>query len=104
MSTMTRHLHVLLDEDRWHRLEVEATRRQVSVAAVVRDAIDVVLAPTDLDQRRAAADAIGDGLAATTTVEVIQEFVHVRSRRAGRETAIELGRRYLRLLRPLLAP
>ena len=58
MSTMTRHLHVLLDEDRWHRLEVEATRRQVSVAAVVRDAIDVVLAPTDLDQRRAAADAI----------------------------------------------
>ena len=55
---MTRHLHVLLDEDRWHRLEVEATRRQVSVAAVVRDAIDVVLAPTGLAARRAAADAI----------------------------------------------
>ena len=49
-------------------------------------------------------DAIGDGLAATTTVEVIQEFVHVRTRRAGRETAVELGRRYLRLLEPLLAP
>jgi hypothetical protein len=53
MSTMTRHLHVLLDEDRWHRLEDEATRRQVSVAAVVRDAIDDAL-PSDLDQRRAA--------------------------------------------------
>ena len=58
MSTMTRHLHVLLDEDRWHRLEVEATRRQVSVAAVVRDAIDVVLAPTDLEVRRAAWQAL----------------------------------------------
>jgi len=49
-------------------------------------------------------DAIGDGLAATTTVEVVQEFVHLRSRRAGRDTAVELGRRYLRLLEPLLAP
>lgn len=40
---------------------------------------------------------------ATTTVEVIQEFVHVRSRRRGRDDAATLGREYLDLLTPLLA-
>lgn len=43
-------------------------------------------------------------LEATTTVEVIQEFVHVRARRRGREDAAALGRDYAELLSPLLAP
>jgi len=43
-------------------------------------------------------------IAATTTVEVIQEFVHVRARRRGREDAAALGRDYAELLSPLLAP
>ena len=42
-------------------------------------------------------------VAATTTVEVIQEFVHVRARRRGREDAAELGRAYAELLSPLLS-
>jgi predicted nucleic acid-binding protein len=42
------------------------------------------------------------GLAATTTVEVIQEFVHVRARRRGRIDAAALGRDYTELLSPLL--
>jgi uncharacterized protein len=41
---------------------------------------------------------------ATTTVEVIQEFVHVRARRRGRSDAAALGRDYLGLLSPLLSP
>lgn len=41
---------------------------------------------------------------ATTTVEVIQEFVHVRARRRGRGDAAALGRDYAELLSPLLAP
>lgn len=41
---------------------------------------------------------------ATTTVEVIQEFVHVRSRRRGRADAARLGRAFARLLGPLLHP
>ena len=41
---------------------------------------------------------------ATTTVEVIQEFVHVRSRRTGRADAAALGRDYAELLAPLLIP
>jgi predicted nucleic acid-binding protein len=39
---------------------------------------------------------------ATSTVEVIQEFVHVRSRRRGREDAAELGADFAELLAPLL--
>lgn len=47
--------------------------------------------------------AVADGtLAATTTVEVVQEFVHVRSRRQGRDDAAALGQAYATLLAPLL--
>lgn len=41
---------------------------------------------------------------ATTTVEVIQEFVHVRARRRSRDDAAALGRDYAELLSPLLSP
>jgi uncharacterized protein len=43
-------------------------------------------------------------LEATSTVEVIQEFVHVRARRRGRTDAVALGRDYSELLSPLLTP
>jgi len=43
-------------------------------------------------------------LRATTTVEAIQEFVHVRARRRGRDEAAALGRDYAALLAPLLSP
>lgn len=39
---------------------------------------------------------------ATTTAEVIQEFVHVRARRRNRSDAAALGRDYAELLSPLL--
>jgi uncharacterized protein len=41
---------------------------------------------------------------ATTTVEVIQEFVHVRARRRDRGDAAGLGHDYAELLAPLLSP
>lgn len=41
-------------------------------------------------------------LTATTTPEVIQEFTHVRARRAGREDAARLAGDYGDLLSPLL--
>lgn len=47
--------------------------------------------------------AVADGLVqATTTVEVVQEFTHVRSRRRPRAEAAELGAAYADLLAPLL--
>jgi predicted nucleic acid-binding protein len=41
-------------------------------------------------------------VAATTTVEVVQEFVHVRSRRSERADAAALGRTWASLFSPLL--
>ena len=52
---------------------------------------------------RTLVQAIGDGsMQATTTAEVVQEFVHVRSRRRSRGDAARLGRAYAELLSPLL--
>jgi hypothetical protein len=49
-------------------------------------------------------EAIGAGaIQATTTVEVIQEFVHVRARRRGRSDGARLGNDYAELLAPLLS-
>jgi uncharacterized protein len=54
---------------------------------------------------RALVQAIAERrIAATTTVEAIQEFVHVRARRRGPEDAAMLGRDYAALLTPLLTP
>lgn len=45
---------------------------------------------------------LGSGkLRATTTVEVIQEFTHIRARRRDRRDAAEIGRRFAALLSPL---
>jgi predicted nucleic acid-binding protein len=55
------------------------------------------------DSCRRLVDAVGGGvLAATTSVEVIQEFVHVRARRRDRADAASLGRAWTALLSPLL--
>ncbi len=48
-------------------------------------------------------EAIAAGeVEATTSVEAIQEFTHVRARRRDRSDAASLGRDYARLLSPLL--
>jgi predicted nucleic acid-binding protein len=52
--------------------------------------------------RRLIAAIAGGGVVATTTVEAIQEFAHVRARRRGRADAVRLARDYVALLAPLL--
>jgi hypothetical protein len=48
-------------------------------------------------------EAIADArVAASTTPEVVQEFVHVRARRGTRQDAVELGRSFIDLLSPLV--
>lgn len=59
MSMLDRRLQVLIDEDRWARLEREAGRRGVSVAVLVREAIDERF-PGDAETRRAALQAVLD--------------------------------------------
>jgi len=52
---------------------------------------------------RGIVDAVANGrVTATTTVEVIQEFAHVRARRRDRSDAASLARSYSALLAPLL--
>ena len=55
------------------------------------------------DPSRRLVEAIAAGrVDATTTIEVIQEFVHVRARRQGRADAAKAGRNFADLLAPLL--
>lgn len=54
---------------------------------------------------RSLLEGIRDGaVRATTTVEVVQEFAHVRSRRRPRPDASERARDYARGLSPLVRP
>jgi predicted nucleic acid-binding protein len=52
--------------------------------------------------RRLLAAARVGTIQASTTVEVIQEFVHVRARRRDRADAVEIAQAYAALLSPLL--
>ncbi len=56
---LDRRLQVLIDEERWLRLEHEAQRRRVPVSVLVREAIDERY-PTDAEDRRWALQAILD--------------------------------------------
>lgn len=48
-------------------------------------------------------ESVGHGeLTATTSAEVIQEFVHVRAKRRPRRDAVQLGEAFVDLLSPLL--
>lgn len=57
MCMFDRRLQILLDEGRFRRLEAVARERRLSIAAVIRDAIDVAL-PPDLEKKRRALAAI----------------------------------------------
>lgn len=53
--SMTRRLQLLLDEERYSRVAAAASAQRVSVATVIRDAIDASLPPSG--QSRAVAGA-----------------------------------------------
>ncbi len=57
MHMLEKRLQVLLDEQRWKRLSSYAAERNVSVGAVVREALDRAI-PASTDERRAAARRI----------------------------------------------
>lgn len=83
--TMSRRLQILLDEERYERVAAIATVRQISVAAVIRDAIDRSLAEPD-DRRRAAAARDILNAAPMEVPERVEDLLaelnEVRSRRA----------------------
>lgn len=59
MCMLTERLQILLDGDRRRRLEHEASARGVSVAALIRDAIDLAY-PSTADERRRAGAVVLD--------------------------------------------
>jgi hypothetical protein len=56
MRNLERRVQLLLDDARYRKVSSEAERRGVSVAAVIRDAIDRV--PTNVERRRQAIEAV----------------------------------------------
>lgn len=56
MRNLDRRVHLLLDEQRYQKVLIEAKQRNVSVAEIIRGAIDRM--PADDDVRRAAIDRI----------------------------------------------
>lgn len=54
MPELSRRLQVLIDEDRWARLESEAAQRGSSVATLVRAAIDLAFPRGELTAEGAA--------------------------------------------------
>ena len=57
MHMLEKRLQVLLDEARWKRLSAYAAERNLSVGAVVREALDHAI-PASRDERRGAARRI----------------------------------------------
>ena len=83
MSMLTRRLQVLLDDKRYHRLEVAARRRRVSVAAVVREAIDRDLGSPALDRSTAGRRFLAAPPMEVGSVEdLLAELDQLRGRRA----------------------
>jgi hypothetical protein len=79
---LDRRLQLLLDEDRYQRLVAVARERGVSIAAVIREAIDRGLPPTD--RRRAAAASrilAAPGMPVPEPDELREELEQLRGRR-----------------------
>jgi len=56
MCMLDHRVQILLDDERYRKVAREAKRRRVSIAAVIRDALDRL--PIDAEVRRTAIDAI----------------------------------------------
>ena len=80
MPTLTRRLQILLDEERYLRLEQAAERRGAPVSAVVREAIDRWFGGERMDRR-----AAGDRLLGAAPMEV-EDWVEMK-----REMADEMA-------------
>lgn len=63
MSQLTRRTQILLDEDRYARLERRAGETNRSIAALVREAIDVVYPERGAERERAFDDFLAGPLA-----------------------------------------
>jgi len=82
MSMLDRRLQVLIDEERWSRLEQEAQRLRVSVSTLVREAIDSRY-PGSAEKRRAAFSTLlaAEPISVPEPDELSSELDQLRGRR-----------------------
>jgi hypothetical protein len=80
--SLARRFQILLDDARYERLAAAARERNLSVAAVIRDAIDLAV-PADLARKREAVDDIlmAEPIPAPDVSELKREAAAGRSRR-----------------------
>jgi hypothetical protein len=83
MHMLEKRLQVLLDEGRWRRLSAYAEEHNLSVGAVVRDALDRAI-PAARDERRAAARRIlqAEPMDVSRPAALQRELDALRGRRA----------------------
>lgn len=83
MHMLEKRLQVLLDEGRWKRLSAYAAERNLSVGAVVREALDRAI-PASRDERRSAARRIlsASAMEVPAPAELRGELDELRGRRA----------------------
>ena len=83
MHMLEKRLQVLLDEGRWKRLSAYAAERNLSVGAVVREALDQAI-PASRDDRRGAARRIlsAKPMDVPSPAALRRELDALRSRRA----------------------
>jgi hypothetical protein len=80
MCIYDRRLQILLDEPRYRRVAAIARERKTSVAAVIREAIDL-LTPDEAGKKRAAAKAIleAEPMPVPDVAELKAELEEIRS-------------------------
>jgi hypothetical protein len=80
--SLARRFQILLDDARYERLAAAARERNLSVAAVIRDAIDLAV-PADLARKREAVDDIlmAEPIPVPDVSELKREAAAGRSRR-----------------------
>lgn len=83
MHMLEKRLQVLLDESRWRRLSAYAAERNLSVGAVVREALDRSI-PASRDERRGAARRIlaAEPMHVPRPAALRRELDELRGRRA----------------------
>lgn len=80
---MTRRLQLLLDEERYSRVAAAASAQRVSVATVIRDAIDASLPPSGRSREAAGAAILGaEPMEVPEPEELRRELDDLRARRA----------------------
>lgn len=83
MRMLTSRLQILLDPARRERLEAEASARGTSVAALIREAIDLAFPSTSADRRAAGRRLLdAEPMAVPDVAELRDELEQLRGRRS----------------------